>query len=68
MSEPMSPEDYAEQGGLECPICGSGRLITPLPPKVYGAQLRQLVRCDECTASWDDVYSLTSYITLTKGD
>ena len=58
-----SSEDYAEQGGLSCPVCGSDQ--------IEGGQFdvdqhtaTQKMGCNDCESDWQDTYRLVGYVNL----
>lgn len=55
-----SNEEYVAKGGNCCPNCGSTQL-TGGPISVDGIQAIQEVFCNNCGASWADVYDLVGY-------
>lgn len=60
MSTPLSDVQYRQAGGCQCPVCGSDN-IEANGSDVQGETCYQDVSCNECDASWNDVYKLVGY-------
>ncbi len=62
----ITPKQYVEKKGGECPCCGSGNLsgdsVTIETGKAF-----QPVGCNDCNASWCDTYVLTGYAEFEEG-
>ena len=50
-------QQYVEQGGVNCPCCGSDQLDGG-SVEIDGAFARQEVRCLDCRQDWTDEYRL----------
>lgn len=66
--EPLTEEEemesnYVKNQGNHCPSCRSAN-ITGGPFDVDGGEATQEMGCDECGASWEDLYNLTGYLNL----
>jgi hypothetical protein len=66
MTEPMTPEAYAESLGTRCPVCGSD-MLEGWDFTTDDGIASQEVNCTECNASWRDVFTLTGYDNLEVG-
>lgn len=59
MSEQKSiQEEYLENGGTRCPVCGSDHLSGEQFEAEPGSA-SQLIICNDCGSSWSDVYTLS---------
>lgn len=62
----MTQEAYVAAGGAKCPCCagtafyGGGVLIEE-------GKAIQDITCQDCEASWNDVYILDSYVLMEEG-
>jgi len=63
----MTKKKYAELQGLVCPVCG-GKDIEGEMVDIDAGYAVQRISCLDCTSCWDDVYILTGYANLSKGD
>lgn len=63
----ISKEDYVARCGNVCPVCGSHE-VTGDNIEVDGSQAWQEVSCDQCGATWQDVYQLIGYDNLCEGE
>ena len=52
-------KEYVASGGGECPGCGSNK-ITAGNMEMDGTQAYTQVVCNECDATWQDIYRLVS--------
>ena len=63
----LTEKEYVEMKGTKCPACGSieleGRSIN-----IDGGTATQGMSCLDCCATWEDVYKLSGYDLLEKGD
>ena len=57
----MTKEEYINNGGNNCPCCGSGNLGTEDNVQVDSGSAWQKVHCNDCGAIWNDIWSLTGY-------
>lgn len=56
----MSGVQYAAKGGCVCPVCGADD-ISGESVEIDAGYAYQEVGCDNCGASWTDVYKLVGY-------
>lgn len=63
---PMSDEQYRKIKGLRCPCCGSDQ-IEGNSFDVGGGDATQEISCNDCCATWLDVYNLTGYSLMEEG-
>ena len=57
---------YLENGGSDCPVCGSGNLeCGRMEPD--GSQASQHCTCLDCCAEWDDLFNLTGMKITERG-
>lgn len=67
-NKPMSNEVYAENDGKHCPVCfgpmvnGTGDESTEDGVHLVG------MKCPDCGWIWTEIYHLTGYRELKKGD
>lgn len=52
-------EVYLKNGGGKCPACSSESIEAPGSTEVSASSVYLSVSCNDCQASWDDVYSLS---------
>lgn len=52
-------EAYLKSGGGKCPACSSESIEAHGSTEVDGSSAYVSVSCNDCQASWDDVYSLS---------
>lgn len=57
---PMTPSQYMDFGGQQCPLCRSHE-ISGEAPEVDVLTAWQPVSCSDCGAEWDDLYGMTGY-------
>lgn len=63
----ISREDYVAKGGLVCPVCESCN-IEGMDGDFDGPEATCDAMCNDCGATWTDVYKLQSYRSLTDKD
>ena len=63
---PLTSQQYAEGRGVRCPCCGSEN-VTGGRFECDAGSAWQPVDCEECGASWQDVYVLNGYENLSPG-
>lgn len=56
----LSPRKYVASSGCKCPSCFSGNLSADTP-QIDGPSVWVGVSCNDCGASWNDVYKLVGY-------
>jgi RNase P subunit RPR2 len=61
---PLSPEEYADIGGLHCPACRASSIDGHDWTVDSKGQATWKCTCNECGASWIDIYQLTGYANL----
>ncbi len=61
----MTPEEYAEKGGVLCPACKLGD-IEGRQVDISADHAFQQCTCNACHAEWTDEYKLTGYSNLTQ--
>ena len=62
-SPTLTPELYAQGGGLFCPVCESNDIRTGAFQSSFQATW-QPCTCNSCQATWNDTYVLTGYAGL----
>lgn len=62
-SSVLTPREYAARGGVVCPACG-GSDVSGDSVEIDAGGASQSVSCDDCDATWVDVYKLTGYTDL----
>lgn len=67
MQKPMTDKEYVAAGGCRCPVCRSDNVVGE-SIGIEGRDAVQEVRCSDCGACWNDVYSLQGYDNLERGD
>lgn len=67
MSKIMSEVEYVAAGGTKCPHCQSHD-IKAESPDFDGSQIYFDVSCNNCDATWTDVYRLETYTNLDTAD
>jgi hypothetical protein len=60
-------EYYAYNGGDHCPVCGSEMIEGGSVDIIYGGAFQE-VWCQDCPTSWQSVYNLIGYVSLTTED
>ena len=66
MKTDQSEQHYIETGGVACPSCG-GDQIGGDSFTTEGCICYQGIICNDCGASWEDVYSLECINNFTEG-
>jgi len=66
-SKNMIISEYVLRKGLACPVCRSVDLQGQ-DVNISEGEATQDVSCDECGATWTDVYILQSYRSLEPGE
>lgn len=61
-----SPEQYAKDKGIKCPVCGSDDLDVDGDMETDGADAHRPAKCECCGATWNDLYLLVGYDDLEK--
>jgi transposase-like protein len=56
----LTEEQYAEKLGCQCPFCKSTNIFGKSSNFDAGT-ISQDIECDDCSATWQDVYTLTGY-------
>ena len=64
MNKPMTQKQYLKNPNV-CPVCG-GADITGGETNVDSGSAWQEITCENCNATWNDVYTLTGYADLKK--
>jgi hypothetical protein len=59
--EPMSQEDFADNGGCECPFCRCEDVEYDGRVRLNGDKAYHDCKCDDCGKAWIEIYSLTGY-------
>lgn len=59
----LNSKEYVAKGGNHCPCC-NGVDICGGPIEIASGGAAQEVTCNQCFASWTDVYQLTGYTDL----
>jgi len=67
MKKIMTSNQYVKDGGGRCPVCKSKNIISDCFD-MDGSQVWSRVDCNDCGANWKDVYKLTGYDDLIKGE
>ena len=57
----MSDAEYAEAGGVCCPVCRSDNIEGISPFETTAGAATQDCACNQCGAHWTDSYTLTNY-------
>lgn len=60
--EPMTEQEYAEQGGNVCPYCRSKDVESQERVQVDSYGGTQRVGCEDCGRRWYDTYTLTGFM------
>jgi predicted Zn finger-like uncharacterized protein len=72
MSERLISEnyegEYIESSGTQCPVCKSESIVGRDQVEVNSGAAWQSVKCMDCGATWQDVYSLVGIDNLQTGD
>lgn len=58
---PMTPEIYAQAGGVHCPNCGGTKLKEAYAFEAHESRAILPMYCDDCDSQWDAVYALNGY-------
>lgn len=65
----LTESEYAERGGLSCPLCASDKLSTDgFFSSRDDLKVEISVYCRACGASWEDVYVLEGYENFEEKD
>ncbi len=62
-SPTLTPELYAQERGLFCPVCESNDIRTGTLESFHQV-VRQPCTCISCQATWNDTFVLTGYENL----
>ncbi|MDP8218653.1 MAG: hypothetical protein P9M03_08005 [Candidatus Theseobacter exili] len=62
----MTSEEYVKDGGCACPVCKSENIMGE-SLEADGANVWNTITCEDCGATWLDIYTLTSYDYLKGG-
>lgn len=60
----LTPEQYVESAGIQCPICHTQNVRTTGSLEADGTFAIQHVKCGNCGAAWTDEYRLIGYSDL----
>lgn len=63
----MTPEEYAEKGGVLCPVCGpetEDNAVEGRQVDISFGRATQQCTCSVCHAEWTDEYKLVGYSNL----
>ncbi len=63
----LTQKRYVEGGGNHCPACENGDIKGGFVEVLTG-EAWQHITCNNCKASWHDIYTLTGYNNLKKGE
>jgi hypothetical protein len=63
--EPLSPADYAVTGGTICPACAGTDIANGDETTLGRQRITRRLCCENCGATWDGVYTLSGYESLT---
>lgn len=66
MQGPLSPEAYAATGGTICPACAGPDIANGDALTVGRQIITRRLCCEHCGATWDGVYTLSGYASLTR--
>jgi len=55
-------EEYLDSGGMFCPYCDSTSVHAVGGVDVEGNVGTQLVKCNDCTRMWNDIYKLINIV------
>ena len=61
----LTSDEYAREGGSNCPACGSTDIYTEMTLGQFGVPQDG---CEECGATWQRVVDVTGYCELTDKD
>lgn len=61
---PASSDEYAETGGLKCPVCGSDNIQGDCQADCDGPNATSEADCPDCGATWTDNYHISGYTNL----
>ena len=56
----MTTKEYMDNGACKCPVCHSED-IEGGSVEIDAGQAWQPMACNDCTATWNDVYKLTGF-------
>ncbi len=56
----MTKEEYVACAGQVCPLCGSDNIAAGKLDS-EGREAWQEVKCNNCKARWNDIFTLTGY-------
>lgn len=62
VKKPLTSKQYLEEGGGKCPNCHSSNITADVVQ--VDAEAWAEVTCDDCKATWQDVYKLMGYDNL----
>jgi len=57
----LTPKQYVEKEGNECPFCGSDKLDLANGPDDCKTVIYIGVKCEDCGAEWNDRFELAGY-------
>ncbi len=57
----MTPEEYTDTHGSQCPWCRSGGIEGVRGIEAEADEAWQRIRCRDCGQEWDDIYKLIGY-------
>lgn len=60
----MTQKEYVSIGGSKCPHCSSSNILTDNGIQADAGHAWQDVSCDDCGATWQDIWLLTGYDNL----
>ena len=63
---PLSSADYAATGGTICPACAGPDMANGDAITVGRQIITRRLCCENCGATWDGVYTLSGYESLTR--
>jgi hypothetical protein len=61
MTDPLTPDAYADESGLLCPACKGSDLARGRLDSVTADTVTRRWACENCGATWLAVYTLTWY-------
>jgi len=56
----MTTDEYVDQEGRYCPVCGSENCTAGDRETDCGYSIQE-VHCDDCGVDWEDIYALVGY-------
>ncbi len=67
LNEPITPAEYVESNGAQCPLCGSEDLQGDGLRDLVGLVIVWPCRCQTCGATWMEHYKIAGYVDLEPG-